>query len=120
MNEQKFNNEEMKTHYVFLSYNMNEVKAMKITQVFCPSCGGKINGDLSKNTVYCPYCGTQLYIDHEKNEITINQHINISKTETKRIIDEKYSEYYKSERIKNITNLILIISLLLFIYFLLH
>ncbi len=61
---------------------------MKITQVFCPSCGGKISGDLTKNSVICPYCGTQLYIDHEKNEIIINKNITISKNETKRYIDD--------------------------------
>ncbi len=46
---------------------------MKITQIYCPSCGGSIKGDLSKDSVVCPFCGTQLAIDHEKKEITINK-----------------------------------------------
>lgn len=46
---------------------------MKIKQIFCPSCGGSINGDLSKETVFCPFCGQQLAIDHEKREVTIKK-----------------------------------------------
>ena len=37
---------------------------MKINQIYCPSCGGSIKGDLTKDSVICPFCGTQLAIDH--------------------------------------------------------
>lgn len=89
---------------------------MKISQLYCPSCGGSIKGDLNKETIFCPFCGQQLAIDHEKNEITINHNININKTENKTInnnitqhnIDE--TEIQKSKY-----DLILIIAVLAFI-----
>ena len=79
---------------------------MKLQQIFCPSCGGKISGDLSGNSVYCPYCGTTLYIDHEKNEIAITKNININQnsTITKRHIDETkiaYMDYKLKEQRQN-------------------
>jgi len=83
---------------------------MKIAQIYCPSCGGSIKGDLTKDSVICPFCGTQLAIDHEKKEITINQNINknisISKNQTKRIIDEAEIIRAKTENTKAKSNAI--------------
>lgn len=92
---------------------------MKIQQVYCPSCGGGIKGDvLNRETVFCPYCGQQLYIDHEKKEITINKNINKNINKTNRIINEAEIIRAKKEGSKEkyeTIQLIAILAVFLFI-----
>lgn len=87
---------------------------MKIERIFCPSCGGTINGDLAnKENIFCPYCGQQLYIDREKNEITINKNININSKIENRIINDADIIRAKKEGNENkYSFLILLITLI--------
>lgn len=36
---------------------------MKITQIVCPSCGGKIESDGKRTISFCEYCGTKLAVE---------------------------------------------------------
>ena len=89
---------------------------MKLKQIYCPSCGGSINGDLSENSVFCPFCGQQLYIDHEKKEVTINKNININKVEHKHYYDEAEIAKHKSEANKNMWDTISVVLLFLIFF----
>lgn len=98
---------------------------MKVTQLYCPSCGASIKSNIVNNgSLYCPYCGTQLYVDLENKEVTINKNININRNETKEINKHYYDEAeivrLKSEQYKdkwtNITLIIIILSILLFLF----
>ena len=52
---------------------------MKLSQISCPSCGGIIKADLSKQKyIFCAYCGHQLEVDNGVKETIITNNININ------------------------------------------
>lgn len=79
---------------------------MKIEQIFCPSCGASIKGDISGDSIICPYCGQQLSINHERKEVVITKNYNYKKEETKRYINDADlakagTEHYKAQKTLN-------------------
>ena len=39
---------------------------MKLIQLKCPNCGGKLDIDIDDKKMYCPYCGQKMMIDYEQ------------------------------------------------------
>ena len=53
---------------------------MKIIEIKCPHCNGKLDFDMDKGTCICPYCGSSLYFDNENRTIT---HVTVVRDEAR-------------------------------------
>ena len=45
---------------------------MKIVQITCPNCGGKLEIDEEKKKEYCKYCGTPVILDDEIKRVQVD------------------------------------------------
>lgn len=60
-----------------LSYKIlnTEVKVMKLIEIKCPSCGGKLTVENSQSQLYtCEFCGNQFFIDKETHQTVTNNY----------------------------------------------
>lgn len=53
---------------------------MKIIEIKCPHCEGRLDFDMDKGTCICPYCGSSLYFDDENRTIT---HVTVVRDEAR-------------------------------------
>lgn len=53
---------------------------MKIIDIKCPHCNGKLEFDLDRGRTICPYCGSSLYFDDENRTIT---HVTVVRDEAR-------------------------------------
>lgn len=71
---------------------------MKILQIPCPNCGGKLNIDEDK--AICTHCGTEFPIDNEEKNVNIN----INKRDEARIRESERKEKVRLKELETEEN----------------
>ena len=59
---------------------------MSLVTMKCPSCGGMLELDDTKEFAFCVYCGTKVKIQDEKTRVEVSGHVEFDET-------EKYKNY---------------------------